>query len=52
MLISILGITQGAERLISESAITPNFDSHYPYVTMVLYSSQSDCLVDYSLFPD
>ncbi|MEM7761338.1 MAG: DUF4345 domain-containing protein, partial [Cyanobacteria bacterium P01_A01_bin.40] len=33
MLVSILGITQGAGRLISESAITPNFDSHYRYVT-------------------
>jgi hypothetical protein len=33
MLFSILGITQGAGRLLPEDLITANFDSHYRYIT-------------------
>ncbi|MEO0928451.1 MAG: DUF4345 domain-containing protein [Cyanobacteria bacterium J06643_13] len=33
LIISILGITQGAGRLLPEDLITANFDSHYRYIT-------------------
>ncbi len=33
LLISALGITQGTARFLPASAITPDFDSHYRYIT-------------------
>jgi hypothetical protein len=33
ILIGLLGITQGTTRWLSASSITPDFDSHYRYIT-------------------
>ena len=33
MLVSVLGVTQGAARFLPENSIAANFDSHYRYIT-------------------
>jgi Domain of unknown function (DUF4345) len=38
LLIGTLGITQGTSRWLSVDTITPNFDSHYRYITGYYFS--------------
>jgi Domain of unknown function (DUF4345) len=38
LLVATMGITQGTSRWLSIDAITPNFDSHYRYITGYYFS--------------
>jgi Domain of unknown function (DUF4345) len=38
LLVGTLGITQGTSRWLAVDAITPNFDSHYRYITGYYFS--------------